>query len=84
MNVASNRINKFNLKPLNLPTFNDHSCCRLEVASLCARSVSLSDFLPLFGRGGHPFFLDKKGRKSQGKTKSSARFSEPPAHRRSK
>jgi hypothetical protein len=32
----------------------------------------------------YPFFLDKKGRKSQGKTKSSARFSGPRAHHDSK
>jgi len=31
----------------------------------------------------HPFFLDKKGRKSQGKTNRSARFSEPRAHHHS-
>jgi hypothetical protein len=41
------------------------------------------NFIPLLGRGDHPFFLDKKGRKSQGKTKCSARFSGLPAHRRS-
>jgi hypothetical protein len=39
------------------------------------------NFFPLLGRGGHPFFLDKKGRKSQEKTKCSARFSGLPAHR---
>jgi hypothetical protein len=33
---------------------------------------------------GLPILLDQKGRKNQGKTKCSARFSEPPAHHRSK
>jgi hypothetical protein len=28
----------------------------------------------------HPFLLDQKGRKNQGKTKCSARFFEPPTH----
>jgi hypothetical protein len=70
-------------KPLNLPTFNNHPRCGLEVSSLHSLTVSISNFLPLLGRGGHPFFLDKKGRKSQGKTKSSARFSGQRAHHRS-
>jgi hypothetical protein len=52
--------------------------------SLRSHFVSRSEFLPLLGRGGHPFFLDKKGRKSQGKTNRSARFSEPRAHHGSK
>jgi len=68
-------------KPLNFSTLNNHPRCWLEVAFL--GSVSHSDFLPLLGRGGHPFFLDKKGRKSQGKTKSSARFSGQRAQHRS-
>jgi hypothetical protein len=89
MNVAFIRVINFNLKPLNikplnLPTFDEHPGCRLEASSLHALTVSLSNFLPLLGRGGHPFFLDKKGRKSQGKTKCSARFSGPPAQYRSK
>jgi hypothetical protein len=39
---------------------------------------------PLFGRGGHPFLLDQKGRKNQGKTNYSARFPKPRAQHRSK
>jgi hypothetical protein len=48
-------------------------------------TLNLKHYLfPLFGRGGHPFLLDQKGRKNQGKTKSSARFPKPRARHQSK
>jgi hypothetical protein len=44
------------------------------------QTLNLKYYLfPLFGRGGHPFLLDQKGRKNQGKTNCSARFPWPSA-----